>query len=114
MIKENPISNRYIGTWRILELEPWDNASIDLVVPGYISFREDNQGAFQFGAVRGDLTYRIAPYQETDRLEFAWEGANETDPVRGRGWAMIKDGQLQGRIYFHAGDESSFLVEDEG
>jgi hypothetical protein len=114
MIKEKPMSNRYMGTWRIIELEQWDNACIDLVVPGYISFREDNQGAFQFGAVRGDLAYRIEPYQETERLEFAWEGADETDPISGRGWAMLKDGYLQGRMYFHEGDDASFLAEDEG
>jgi hypothetical protein len=47
------------------------------VVPGYISFREDNQGEFQFGAVRGDLDYRIAPYQDTERLAFSWEGEDE-------------------------------------
>jgi hypothetical protein len=35
------------------------------------------------------------------------------DPVSGRGWAIIEDGQLQGRLYFHEGDESGFTVEEE-
>jgi len=108
------MSNRYIGTWRILEMEQWDKASIDLVVPGYITFRADHLGEFQFGAVHGDLDYHIEPYQETERLEFSWEGEDETDPVSGRGWAMIKDGQLQRRIYFHEGDESGFVAEKQG
>jgi hypothetical protein len=114
MSKENPMSNRYIGTWRIIEMEQGDQDSIDLVVPGYISFREDNQGEFQFGAVRGALDYRIAPYQETERLEFSWEGEDEMDPVSGRGWAIIEDGQLQGRLSFHEGDASGFVAETEG
>ena len=107
------MSNRYIGTWRILAMEQWDKASIDLVMPEYIAFREENQGEFQFGAVHGDLDYRIEPYQETERLEFSWEGEDETDPVSGRGWAMIKAGQLQGRLSFHEGDDSGFVAEKE-
>ena len=34
-IKENPMSNPYFGTWRIREMEQWDQDYIDLVVPGY-------------------------------------------------------------------------------
>jgi len=104
------MSSQYIGTWRIIEMEQWDKAYIDLVVPGYIAFREDNQGEFQFGAVHGDLDYRLEPYQDTERLEFSWEGEDEMDPISGRGWAIIKDGQLQGRIYFHEGDDSGFTA----
>ena len=95
------MSNPYRGTWRIIEMEHWDKASIDLMVPGYITFREDHRGEFQFGAVHGDFHYRIAPYHDTERLEFAWEGEDDMDPVSGRGWAIIADGQLQGRLYFH-------------
>ena len=108
------MSNPYLGTWRIIEMEQWDQDSIDLVVPGYITFREDNLGAFQFGAVHGDFDYHIEPYQETARVEFSWEGEAEMDPVSGRGWAMIQDGQLQGRLYFHEGDASGFVAEKEG
>jgi hypothetical protein len=104
------MSNQYLGTWRIIEMEQWDQDFIDLVVPGYIAFREDHQGEFQFGAVHGALDYRIEPYQDTARLEFSWEGEDEMDPVSGRGWAVIKDGQLQGRISFHAGDDSGFTA----
>jgi hypothetical protein len=107
------MSNPYRGTWRIIEMEQGDKASIDLMVPGYITFREDHRGEFQFGAVHGDFHYRIAPYHDTERLEFAWEGEDDRDPVSGRGWAIIADGQLQGRLYFHEGDVSGFTVEEE-
>jgi hypothetical protein len=103
----------YIGSWRITEMEQWDQDFIDLVVPGYIAFREDNTGEFQFGAVHGYLDYRIESYHDTERLEFSWEGTDEMDPVSGRGWAMLQEGQLQGRIYFHKGDDSGFTAEKE-
>ena len=74
------------------------------------TIREDNQGEFQFGVVHGDLDYRIEPYHDTQRLEFSWEGEDEMDPVSGRGWAILQDGQLQGRIYFHEGDDSGFTA----
>ena len=96
---------------RIFAMEQGDQAFIDLVVPGYITFREDHLGEFQFGAVHGDLDYRLAPYQETERLEFSWEGENEMDQVSGRGWAIIEDGQLQGRLYLHEGDASGVTAE---
>jgi hypothetical protein len=83
------MSHPYIGRWRIIEMEQWDQDYIDLVVPGYIAFGDDNMGAFQFGTVEGSLDYRIEPYTNTERLEFSWEGSDEMDPVGGRGWAII-------------------------
>ncbi len=35
------MSNEYSGTWRIIDMEAWDQDSIDLVVPGYITCGED-------------------------------------------------------------------------
>jgi hypothetical protein len=107
------MSNADHGSWRIIEMEQWDQDFIDLVVPGYIAFREDGTGAFQFGAVYGDLDYRIEPYHNTERLEFSLEGEDEMDSVSGRGWAMIKEGQLHGKLYFHEGDDSGFTAKKE-
>jgi hypothetical protein len=56
--------NPYSGSWRTIEMEQWDQGFIDLVVPGYIAFRENNTGEFQFGAVHGYLDYRIEKYSE--------------------------------------------------
>ena len=105
------MSNTYVGTWRIIEMEQGDQDFIDLVVPGYITFREDHRGEFQFGAVHGALDYRIEPYRDTERLEFSWDVEDTMDPVSGWGWAIIKDGQLQGRIYVYEGDEPGCVVE---
>lgn len=108
------MSNPYFGTWRIIEMEQWDQDYIDLVVPGHITFRENHTGTFQFGAVHGDIDYRLEPSHDEERLAFSWEGEDEMDPVSGGGWAIIKDGQLQGRIYFHEGDGSGITAEKEG
>ena len=81
----------YIGTWRIIEMEQWDQDYIDLVVPGSIACREDNLGEFQFGTVHGDMDYHLEPYQETGRLKFSWQGEDDMDLVSRRGWAMIQD-----------------------
>jgi hypothetical protein len=47
--------NQFLGHWRITEMEVWGRDYLDLVVPAYISFDEDDDGAFQFGTVRGWL-----------------------------------------------------------
>ena len=104
------MSNPYIGTWRIVEMEQWDQDYVDMVVPGYIEFREHQAGEFQFGTVEGSLDYRIEPYGDSERLEFSWAGSDESEPVSGRGWAMFKDGQLHGKLYFHDGDDSGFVA----
>ena len=52
------MSNPYSGTWRIIEIEQWDQAFIDLVAPGYMALRDNDSGEFQFGAVHGYMDYR--------------------------------------------------------
>jgi len=44
----------------------------------------------------------------TPRFEFSWSGLEENDPVCGRGWAVIENGELNGRIYLHLADNSAF------
>ena len=59
-------------------------------------------------AVQGSLDCRF----EADRVEFSWVGDDEGDPANGRGWAEIaENGKLEGRIYFHLGDDSSFVAK---
>lgn len=44
-------------------------------------------------------------------MEFSWEGQDEMDSVSGRGWAVLNEEQLQGRLFFHRGDESGFRAD---
>jgi hypothetical protein len=98
----------YLGNWRIIEMELWDKDFIDMETEGYFLFGDDEMGDFQFGLVQGQIDYRIEKAGEIERLEFSWEGQDEDDERHGRGWTVIKDDCIEGRFYFHFGDNSSF------
>lgn len=108
MKKENAA---YLGKWRLIEMELWDQDFIDLVTPGYFSFAEDGLGYFQFGAVEGQLDYLVEKIGNVERLEFSWEGSDDNDSALGRGWANITNNFLEGRFYFHLGDNSWFKAK---
>ena len=98
----------FAGTWRIAEMELWGKDYIDLEGPGFIKFDSKGNGFLRFGAVEADLDCRVEGSAGRSRIEFSLEGNNESDPACGRGWAMLENGMLQGRLFFHRGDESSF------
>jgi hypothetical protein len=102
---------KYIGKWRIIEMEMWDQDFIDMVTPGYFSFDKDGLGYFQFGAVEGQVDYIIDKIGNIERLEFSWEGSDENDSALGRGWALIIKDHLEGRFYFHLGENSWFKAK---
>ena len=76
---------KYIGKWRIIEMEMWDQDYIDLIIPGYFSFDGDDLGIFNCGSVKGQIDYRIEKVGDVERVEFSWEGQSENDPASGRG-----------------------------
>ena len=88
----------FIGTWVIFEMEAWDQEYVNMEVPGH----------FQFGLVQGQMDCRIETKDGKARIEFSWEGQDELDPANGRGWAVIENKELRGRIFFHLGDDSMF------
>lgn len=95
--------------WRIVEMELWDRADLDLVSAAFIEFGTDETGRFSFIAVEGSMDCRDSSHGGRPGVEFSWTGNDEGDPVSGRGWAALADdGMLQGRIYFHHGDDSGF------
>ena len=100
--------NPYIGKWRIIEMEMWDQEFIDMETEGFFLFEKEGSGSFQFGLVQGQIDYRIEKTGEVERLEFSWEGQDENDEGMGRGWALVKNDHLEGRFFFHLGDDSWF------
>ncbi|WP_145050847.1 hypothetical protein [Lignipirellula cremea] len=70
-------------------------------------------GSFHFGYVHGHIGYRIPVRGDEPAVDFSWDGNNEMDPAMGRGWAIVKDGRLEGVLYFHGGDESGFVAARE-
>jgi hypothetical protein len=100
------------GRWRIVEMSVWDRDAIDLVEPGFIEFAGDGTGRFGFIAVRGWLDCRPVERDGRVGVEFTWDGVDEGDPVSGRGWASLFDGEtIEGHLFFHLGDDSSFRAK---
>ncbi|HEX5407599.1 MAG TPA: hypothetical protein VFX16_35435 [Pseudonocardiaceae bacterium] len=90
----------------------WDRDAIDLVGPGFIEFANDRTGRFGFVAVDGWLDCRPVERNGRPGVEFTWEGSDGGDQVSGRGWAVLVDNQtIQGHLFFHMGDDSSFRAE---
>ena len=76
----------FVGTWSIVEMEAWDQEYVNMEVPGHFTFKKDGTGNFQFGLVQREMDCRIETVENTERLEFSWEGQDESNPVCGRGW----------------------------
>jgi hypothetical protein len=98
----------FIGKWLIVEMEAWDQEYVNTEIPGHFTFKKDGTGLFQFGLVQGEMHCCIETAHGKDRIEFSWEGQDELDPENGRGWAVIENKELHGRIFFHQGDDSAF------
>jgi len=103
-----------VGYWKITKMELWDQAYIDLVVPGFLEFEIEEghlMGQFQFGTVGGWLDCRLRGVGSESYLEWSWEGHNDNEPGCGRGWAHLVEAKLTGRNYLHCGDDSGFVAE---
>ena len=97
----------FLGTWRVIETELWDKDALDESKPARITFDKHGGGSFQIVYVYGEVDPRF----EGSRVEFTWVGNDDSDEASGRGWGEIgKDGKLRGRIFFHRGDDSSFVA----
>jgi hypothetical protein len=92
-------------------MELWGRDVLDLDGPAQFTFESNLLGSFQMIAVRGWIDYRLTTTDDGPRVEFSWEGFDEGDPRCGRGWALVKGATLEGRLYFHNGDDSSFVAE---
>ena len=93
-------------------MDNWDQEAVDLVEPVLIEFDEDGLGELGFIAVTGELDCRDANRDGRPGVEFSWQGSDEGDDTGGRGWAALNpDSTLEGRIYFHLGDDSAFRAE---
>ena len=69
------------GRWRIVEMELWDQAFLDLAEPAYILFG-DTGGEFAFGCVTGSFPCA----SDSEAIAFDWDGADEMEETRGDGW----------------------------
>jgi hypothetical protein len=97
---------RILGKWRIIEMDLWDAAYIDMLGPGHIQLDRIG-GSMEFGAVQIGLDCHYG----TDSVHFTFQGHDEMTEVSGDGDADIEpNGTLTGEIRFHLGDEASFTA----
>ena len=89
-------------------MEQWDQEYIDLEGPGHITLSKGGKGSFHFGAVQAQLDCSLEESGDVQRVQFSFMGHDEMDPISGRGWVAVKNGDLLGHLYFHLGDDSSF------
>ena len=110
MAKKSATKNPFAGRWRILSMSEWDSDFIDAEEEGYFEFDPKDCGQFHFGYVHGHIDYRLAQRDGEHAVEWSWDGYDEMDPAQGRGWAIIKGGELHGMLFFHNGDDSAFVA----
>ena len=84
-----------IGNWRIVESEMWDSADLDLMVPAHLRLEAKGLGHLEFIAIRSDVDYRLTTRDGASAVEFTWHGDSD---------------QLQGQLFIHQGDESTFVA----
>ncbi len=107
MAKEKTIT----GRWLIDSMDAWDREFIDAEVRGFFEFVDEHLGSFQFGYVQGGIDYRIGDRDGKPAVEFSWDGQDEMDEARGRGWLVLDGDELRGMFYFHLGDESGIVLK---
>lgn len=73
-----------IGNWRITGMEVWDAGYFVMKNPD-ITVRNNLACAFHFDLVQGDIEAYVGNFDGVARVEFSWAGADENDPISGRG-----------------------------
>jgi len=113
MAKKSKPPSPFEGRWRIVSMSAWDEDFIDEEEEGYFEFY-DKGGEFHFGYVHGHMDCRLTTRDGEPAVEWSWEGNDEMDPAQGRGWAVVKNDELHGMVFFHGGDDSEFVAKKTG
>ena len=110
----------FLGKWRIIEMEMWDEDYFNMEVEAYIKIEENGLGEFQFGLVHGFIDGKIVKYNDGNKFEFSWQGNDEMDEASGSGWIKFRSevkNVIDGEFRFFKGEDSAFVakrVECEG
>ena len=112
MAKVPAFARAFVGRWRIIEMDVWDNDFLDLVEQAHLIFTAAADGEIVFGALKGFLETRYGSREGAACAEFSWQGHDENDPAGGRGGAVIGTaGRLGGHFYIHPGEAAGFVCE---
>jgi len=107
------IATEYVGSWRVIEMSNWDRDYIDEVEPGRLVVKANGTGTLRFGLVQAELDCRMEDVGVAEHLAFTFAGSDEMEETGGRGWAVACGNRLEGRLYFHLGDDTTFNARRE-
>jgi hypothetical protein len=103
-------ANPFFGRWLIEHMDQRDVDEESEEFQPFIEFERSDTGQFQFGCVHGEMDLRVTERDGLPAVEFTWDGNDESEHVFGRGWSILNGDELNGMIFFHLGDESSFTA----
>ena len=101
------VKKKFVGQWRITGLQGFDSDYIDLCGPAKMKISTRGTGWMNFGAVETELDCKMDDLDERV-LRFSFEGADEGDPIGGRGYCLVDGDEMTGRLFRHHGDEFGF------
>jgi len=103
--------SRFLGKWRISEMDEFSRKDPDMEIPGHITLEKGASGNFQSILVCGEMDGGYKASQDTGirMFDFTWEGNDECDPSSGDGWMkLLSDTRAEGELRFHGGDTNKF------
>jgi len=83
MAKVPGFAKAFAGRWRIVEMDNWDSAFLNLVEQAHLTFEGKSDGEIAFGALKGFLDVRYGARDGSACAEFSWEGHDDNDPACG-------------------------------
>lgn len=104
------VRKKFVGQWRVTELQGFDSDYVDLCGPAKMKLSTRGTGRMNFGAVEVELDCKMDERDERV-LHFSFEGADEGDPISGRGYCLVEGNEMTGRVFRHFGDEFGFKAE---
>lgn len=107
------VKNKFVGQWRVIELQGFDSDYVDLCGPAKLKLNTRGTGRMNFGAVDAELDCKIDERDERV-LHFSFEGVDEGDPISGRGYCLGEGNLMIGRVFRHFGDEFGFKAKRMG
>lgn len=88
------------GRLRITWMETLYQAFVDMIETVHFRFGENDLGYFIFGAVEGQVDYRVSDNEK--RIEFSWSGNDDGKVKSGRGrLEFIYPGTAKGHFFIH-------------
>lgn len=107
------VKKKFVGQWRITELQGFDADYVDLCGPAKMKLSTRGTGRMNIGAVDAELDCKMDE-QDERVLHFSFEGVDEGDPISGRGYCLVEDNIMIGRVFRHFGDEFGFKAKRMG